>query len=120
MSRLFCSSCLLLLPFAITVAAPVPLPKPDRQTEQSRFDRLKQELRERGVSVTEVKQVGPKDWIVQFMTSRAPCLVGIRGKLFSSRVEAQDRGGALNVLLQRYREEDEQAVRRLRALGAIP
>ncbi len=120
MYRLACSWLVLLLAVAASTSAPVPWSKPKRPAKQAVFDRLKHELRERGVSVVDVRSADAMTWEVKFTTTRAACLVGIRGKVFSSRIKARDRAEALEKLLRRCREEDEEMTRRLRASGAIP
>jgi hypothetical protein len=118
MNRLACSLGALLLCLAATVAAPVPFPKPSSAQEHLTLAQLERQLRERGVEVADVKPAGPKTWVVTFPEFRMGCGVGgpFKGNL---QVNAPDRIGAIRAFLQWYRDQEEQRLRKLRALGVI-
>ncbi len=120
MLRVASAAFVLLLSFAAAGGAPAPMPRSKGGTGQARLHSLKRELRERGVSVTDVSRADADAWVVRFTTTRAACPVGLEGKVFSSRIEARDREEALKKMLRRCREEDEATTRRLRAFRLIP
>jgi hypothetical protein len=118
MNHLACSLGALLLCLSISAAAPVPFPKPGRAQQSLALAQLERQLRERGVAMADVKPAGPRSWVVTFPEFRMGCGVGgpFKGKL---QVAAPDRIGAIRAFLQWYRDQEEQRLRKLRALGAV-
>lgn len=112
-----CSLFALLLPLVTATAAPAPLPKTDRAkpVDQPSASHLLKELGEHGVVVKDISRVG-SGWLVSFRAYRG-CATGV--PLQSLQIEAPDRNRALYILLERYRQEDERLIQRLRRLGVI-
>jgi hypothetical protein len=105
----------ILLCLTAVVAAPAPFPKPVSEKEQ-----LERQLREFRVQVADVKQVGPRSWIVACPAWDVGCLVGVKEvprRIF--RVDAPDRSSAIKAFLTWRREQEEQRLRKLRVLGVI-
>jgi hypothetical protein len=118
MNHATCSLGVLLLWMATAVAAPAPFPRPARAERQLTVEQLERQLEQRGIRVTDVKQVGPSTWVVTFPEFRGGCLVG-RPPTGSVRVEAPNHTRAVHAFLHWYREQEEQRLRLLRAVGAI-
>jgi hypothetical protein len=104
---------------AMTLAAPAPLPKPDRQRDQPVFNRVVEDLLRVGVVVREVTRKGHGRWVVTFVSFRGAC-TSAHLKPQSRHIDAKDRVEAVNVILFGIRQEDDRMLLMLRERGLIP